>query len=308
MAMGVPANSKRGVPFSMTPFPPGDPFLQFVAQGIHLFGETDRIVEERELHDQQGVEAADGDRVRLAGPEKPPQGLAAGVELHHGLPQGVRLDLPAGDLLHLVLEGPDFLEPELIIPFLLALRKLHHIQGHVFAQQLPGLLLAVAGGLPDHQVADLDVRTQPGQLETDRGLDQGAQVAREDLLGRRDGNFGSATQPNADAASRQDDLLRHIDTIGPENLAALGPMVHQLFHPQAVDLRDHEIEVSHAGRPVGLFQVEVPIDGGEDPQKGIMGLQVQAQFRPHRMVVGHVCLPLDPKMEKWLKGPPCSIR
>ena len=82
------------------------------------------------------------------------------------------------------------------------LGQLHDVRGPETVHQLVHLLLAVAGRLPHHQVAEVEVGTGVGQGEAVAGLDQWTEVSRQALLRRGGGlltqlSFGKFRNPFA---------------------------------------------------------------------------------------------------------------
>jgi len=70
----------------------------------------------------------------------------------HGPGQRISRDRLARNILHLLLEVLHLFQPHHAVPLPLHLRDLHDIGRHLAVEQLPGLLLGVAGRLTVHEV------------------------------------------------------------------------------------------------------------------------------------------------------------
>jgi hypothetical protein len=258
-----------------------DALFELVAQGVYGCGETDRIIVEADLIDEQHVAAGDGRGHGGAQPVQALQGAAAGVDGLDGLGQLFGGDFLAGQVLE-----PGHVAQHLLFPQGaggggLGLRHLHDVHGRVLGKGLVGLFLAVTGGFSDDEIAGFGVRTQPGQLEADEGLDQGAGVARHQGFGRFLARVGSGAQADLHGVQGQGQLLGHEDAEGADDLAALGLGVLQFLDAQAVHFGQDEIEVFHAFEPPLLAHVDVAVKFSQHAQKAVMGGDVQIQIFPH---------------------------
>ncbi len=234
------------------------PLLQLVAEGVHFFGQPHRVVVEGDLVDEQGIAAGDERRVALAQLGQAQQGLPLGVDHFDRLAQRVLGDLSSRKLLEARSQAAHLFPPQAAVGVRLTLRQLHHVHGLEVIQDLVVFLLAVAGGLAHQQVAGLDVRAYLGQLETQRGLDEGADVTGQVLLGLLGGDLGPGTEAHADAAGGDDQLLRHVGAEGPDHRAPRFPVIDQFLDAQPVDLGEHEIEVFHAGGRPSWLRMDSP--------------------------------------------------
>ena len=137
-------------------------------------------------------------------------------------------DRGAAELFQPLLERRDLMFPELeaqrVFP---ALRQLHHVRGAQLAQQLVHLLLAVAGGLADDQVTEVEVGTGVGEGESIAGFYERAEVARQVLFRRGDRFFAGAAQRDGDAARGVDQLPRRKRAVGADHGT---PRLFQLFY------------------------------------------------------------------------------
>ena len=115
-------------------------------------------------------------------------------------------DLDAEFFFQLVFEGDDLLAPELAAHRRLAVWQLHDVGILDLAEHLIHLLLAVAGGLADNQVGEVEEGALLGLGKAVAGFDQRAEVARQVLLRFRDGLVGEGAQADRDGAGGHDDL------------------------------------------------------------------------------------------------------
>ena len=134
------------------------------------------------------------------------QGQAVLVGKVHLLAQLFLGDLDAEFFFQLVFEGDDLLAPELAAHRGLAVWQLHDVGILDLAEHLVHLLLAVAGGLADNQVGEVEEGALLGLGKAVAGFDQRAEVARQVLLRFRDGLVGEGAQADRDGAGGHDDL------------------------------------------------------------------------------------------------------
>jgi hypothetical protein len=136
-----------------------------------------------------------------------PQSSALCLDERGGLRERLRGDGHSRLLLQLHLQASELVQKQRAPQRGLLLRHLHDVGGVILGQELVHLLLAVAGGLPDDEIAGLDVRTGAAHLEPEGGLDQGAGIARQHLLRIRDGELRAGAEPHRYGAGGQDQVL-----------------------------------------------------------------------------------------------------
>jgi hypothetical protein len=279
--MGQPESMTRGASAGSHAFAGLDALFELVAEGVHGAGEADGVVVEADLVDEQHVAAGDGRGHGGAQPVQALQGAAAGVDGLHGRGEVLDRDLLSGQLFKLPHVAKHLCLPQGPGRFRLGLGHLHDVHGRVLGKGLVGLLLAVAGGLADDEVAGLGVGAQAGQLEADEGLDQRAGVARHQRLGLLAARVGPGAQADLHGVHGQGQLLGHEDAEGADDLAPLGLGVLQFLDAQAVHLGQDEIEVLHAFEAALLAHVDVAVELAQHGQEAVMGGQVQIQILPH---------------------------
>ncbi len=188
------------------------------------------------------------------------------------------LEHPAGRLLEPLLEPHDLFVPEVPVAGAFLLRHFEDVEIPAGGQDVPGLLLGVAGRLADGQVLDRAVGAGIRQGQAQGRLDQRADIPGEHLLGVGDGQGRPAAEGDGDRPQRQDELVGDIDAERPDELVAGGPPLDDLPDARAVGAADDAVEVGHPAGPVFLGQdgpAEVPVDGAEDL---VMELDVEAQL------------------------------
>ena len=131
---------------------------------------------------------------------------------------------------------------------------------------------------------DLDVGAELAQLEAEGGLDQGAGVPGQHFLGDGNGELGAGAQADGDGAGGPAEFLRHEDAVGGDHLAAGLGVLPEFLDADAVNIADDEVVKAHALGPVLLAQVDLPENGAEGVHQLAVGLEVDAQVRPHLLV------------------------
>jgi hypothetical protein len=95
----------------------------------------------------------------------------------------------------------------------------------LLGQNFKHLLLAVASGLADDEVARLHIGTGAPQLESERRLDQSTGIARQYFFGNGYGKLGSCAEADGDGPGRPAEFLRDENAIGGHHLAAFFGML-----------------------------------------------------------------------------------
>ena len=301
-AIGVPVMRMRLAPGRSHAHAVGDALLELVGELVHHLRVARHVVVEGDLRGEQRVLAADGRGRRRARGGDALQRAALVVDLLDGRLERLGGQGLAGELLDLAAELVELGAVERDVLRALHLRKLHDVDVVHLAEQLVGLLLAVARGLADDQVRLLDVGADAGELEAHERLDERAGVARHDALDLVVAELGAGAQADAPGAGRADDLLGHVEAERADDLAAGGAEVVQLLDAQAVDLAHHEVEVAHALGAVLLRQERVPVHLPDGAEQRVVGGQVEAELLPHRMVVnnrGFLSHARPPSCARW---------
>ena len=177
--------------------------------------------------------------------------------------------------------------PKVPVARALFLRHLEDVEIPARGENIPGLLLGIAGRLADGQVLDRSIRAGVGQREAQGGLDQGADVAGEDLLGIRNRQGRPAAEGHGDGPQGQDELIGDVDAERADELVAGGAPLDDLLDARAVGAVDDVVEVSHPAGAVLLGQdglAENPVYGVEDL---VVELDVQAESFQELVVAGH---------------------
>ena len=155
---------------------------------------------------------------------------------------------------------------------------------------LISLLLAVAGILTHDHVRGLDIRTDLAQLEPECRFNKRAGVSGEDLLNRFRGKIGSCTETYQGGVCGSNDLFRNKDAERPDDFPTLFLFVHQLFDSKPVHFAQYEVEIVHGLGSIALAEIDILICFAQNAQKGIMGLEIQAEVFPHLFVRGAHCI------------------
>ena len=265
-----------------------DALLQLIGQAVAHLGAADGIVEERDLSHQQDIASGDGQALALAAVIDALHGFALLVVDADGLSELFHGDGVAGEFFHLLGKLCDLLFPFQDVLLALHLGNVHDIHGHVFAQNLIGLLLAVAGGLSDVHIRDAEERTCSAETGADAGLDQGAGALREHSLAAGDPELGAATEAGDNAVGRHDDLVGDIDTESTEDFSAFFLLgLDQLGGADSVNLRNDQIPEVHGLGSVFLREKYVTDGGRQHLAEQIVVLQIHAELFPHFYIIGH---------------------
>ncbi len=199
--------------------------------------------------------------------------------------EGGRVDPAPGDRFHLAHERLYLAYEELAGGGGLGLWHFHYVGGMVLGKDLEHLLLAVAGGLAHDEIRALNIRARAVQLESERGADQRAGVARDQALAVGNREVCPGAQSHRHSARREDDLLRHVDAERAHDSPAGFLVLDELLNAQAVGLADDEIEILHPFRAVGLGHIDLRIRAAQQFEQGIVAVEVEAKTRPHGSVV-----------------------
>lgn len=137
--------------------------------------------------------------------------------------------------------------------------NIHDVHGLLRAEELVGLLLAVAGVLAHHQVARLDVGADAPQLEAVEALDERTGVVGDVLLHLVRGPVGAGAESHRDASGGHDDFLGHVEAERTHDLCGGTGLllVEHLLDAPGVDVGDHVVEVVGARRAVLLHKERV---------------------------------------------------
>ncbi len=182
------------------------------------------------------------------------QGTAFGLDNGGGLGQPLGGDGHPRLCFQLRLQAPRLLQKQLPSQPGLPLGHLHDIGGVIPGEEFIHLLLAVARGLPDNEVAGLHVGAGATELEAEGGLDEGAGVAGQHLLGIGDGELRARAEPHRYGAGGHDQVLRDKNAVQPYNPTAAGLVVHEFSYSQAMDFPNHKVEVVHGLGPILLAE------------------------------------------------------
>ena len=266
----------------------GDALLELVGELVGHLGAASRVVEERDLRHEQGVLAGNGDAVRgLAALVDACERAALGVDGLDGGGEVVDRQLAAGELLDHLREIGDLARPLLNVLRALHLRHVHDVGGLVGAEDLVGLLLAVAGGLAHVHVGHAEVRARMAEVRAERGLHQRAHAGGQHLFTGRHPELAAAAQPRDRAAACDDDLVGNVDAEGAEDLAAGFLQLDELLRADAVDVADDEIVERHVLGAVFLGQVHVAERLRQHRAELIVRLQVHSKAFPKVVTIGH---------------------
>ena len=116
----------------------------------------------------------------------------------------------------LFLELDNLLGPQLQALGALGVWQLHSVHWLELTEVFVHLLLAVAGGLADNQVGEVEVRAFVGLGKAVAGFDQRAEVARQVLFRVRDGFIRGGAQAYDAGSHRHRNLLREVGAEGAD--------------------------------------------------------------------------------------------
>ena len=262
-----------------------DALLQLVGQLVRHLGAAGRVVEEGDLHHEQGILTADGyAALGLARLEHARERAALVVDQPDGRAQGLGRERAPGDAFHLVREVGDLARPLLDVLGALHLRHVHDVGALVGAEYLVGLLLAVARGLPHVHIRHAEVGAGLAEVRAERRLHQRAHVAGQHLLALGHPELRAAAQAGHGAAAGHHHLVGHEHAERAEHLFL---QLDELGGAHAVYLGYHEVVEGHVLGTVLLGEVRVAEGGGQHGAQLVVRLQVHVQIGPHLAVVGH---------------------
>lgn len=166
------------------------------------------------------------------------------------------------------------------------MRKLHDIHFPCNVPQcLIRLLLAVTGRFTDNKIGRLHIGTKTGELESHKGLDQGAGIARYVLFRFIEADLRARAESDADAVDRQNEFLGNIYAEGSDDRPALLFRSNDLFNTESVYFRNHKVEIAHALGPVALGKVHPLVGIRQHRQQSVVRLQIDPEFLPHCTVI-----------------------
>ena len=189
--------------------------------------------------------------------------------------------------LHLFGEQRDLVLPSRDVLLALHLRHVHDVGLLVGAQDLVGLLLAVARGLAHVHIGHAEIGAGPAEMRAQRRLDQRADAAGQHLLAFGHPELRAAAQPRDGAAAGDDHLVGHEHAERAEHLAALLLQLDELGRAHAVDLGHHEVVERHVLGAVLLREVRVAERHRQHGAQLVVRLQIHAQVFPHCLIVSH---------------------
>ena len=268
--MGQPESIRRGVSRhdALSGF---HTLFQFIAELPDAFGEAHGIIIEADLVDRAAHRGRRWGRDGGAEAIEPLEHAPTAIHQSDGFLEGRRSNGLSGHFLDLVFEAKDFRLPQFAVARLLHLRDFHDVDRGIIAEDLVGLLLAVAGRFPHHQIAGFDVGAEARQLETDEGFDQGAGISGQDLLGGLFSGFRPGAKPHLNRIYRQHDFLGDKHAEGADDFLSGSFGVLQFLDPEAVHFGEHEVEVFHPAKPPRLAQVNITVEFSQDLKQPGMG-------------------------------------
>ncbi len=264
-----------------------DARLALVGEFVRLLDEALGVVVERDLTHEEGVLAGKRRWRRLARVVEARKGRALPVDDIRRLPEAFERQFVAGLLLEHADEPVEFSAPQRETGRALRVGQVHDVNGDVLSENLPGLLLAVARVLSDDEIHRLEVGTGSREFRADARLDQGAQIARQDGLARRDPELRPRAEAYRDGSEREYDLLGDVDAERPDDLLSPGLVFEEFLDAQTVDLSDDHVVIAHSFGTLLLFEIVLLKHRRQRGAEQVMRRQVHPEGFPHLVIVRH---------------------
>ena len=266
-------------------------FLQFVSQIIAHLSAAFWIIEECDLHHQQGVFTGDWQFCCFSCFVNASQSAAFFVDGVNCFVECFYGDFVAGYFFYNCSEFFDLIGPFQDIFVAFHLWQVHDVHWNILSEDFPCFLFTVTGGFTNIHVSNAEEWAGSVQTRTNRCFDQWAGAFWKNFFAAWYPELRTAAETGNNTVCCNYYFIRNINTESTEDFLTVFLCFDQFRWTDTVDFGNNKVPEAHTFRTVFLREVNITESSWQHLTKCVMSFQIHVQVFPHFNIIGHKKVP-----------------